>query len=181
MKYKIQKSHGFTLIELLVVMAIIGILSAIVLQSLGAARLKSRNATRLTSIDQIHKAFEVGATVSGSNALPSTGGSYICLGLAVDTSPSCGGSVNLTPGALSSNLAGAVPRDPYFQNGVGTAYLYNSNVTTAMLTALGLTTEPGTYLAWMMEGTGASCGRGVPASGSPLGETLCYLRIDEVF
>lgn len=178
MKNEKQQSLGFTLIELLVVIAIIGIISGVVVQALGSARTKSREATRLASIDQLQKALEVAATTSGTNSLPSTtpySPGYICLGLTPDSVPSCwpagtptnNGSINTT---LTSGLAGAIPRDPKFQNGIGTAYLYNSNVAPAGLTN-------GAYLSWVTEGT--SCGRGVNSSPvtTVTNGTQCFLRI----
>lgn len=57
MNYKDKK--GFTLIELLVVIAIIGILSSVVLASLNSARLKSRDARRISDIKQIQLALEL--------------------------------------------------------------------------------------------------------------------------
>jgi len=55
----IQNKKGFTLIELLVVIAIIGILSSIVLVSLGGARKKARDARRESDIRQIVSAQEM--------------------------------------------------------------------------------------------------------------------------
>lgn len=56
---KARLSRGFTLIELLVVIAIIGVLASIVLASLNNARIKSRDARRITDIKQIQLALEL--------------------------------------------------------------------------------------------------------------------------
>jgi len=54
-----MKKKGFTLIELLVVVAIIGLLSSIVLASLNSARIRARDAKRLSDIHQIQIALEL--------------------------------------------------------------------------------------------------------------------------
>ena len=59
-KGKIWKnSGGFTLIELLVVISIIGVLSTIALTSLNGAKMKARDAKRLSDMNQIKNALNV--------------------------------------------------------------------------------------------------------------------------
>lgn len=172
MKIQKQNSSGFTLIELLVVIAIIGIISGVVLQSLGSARIKSRDAARLATIDQLQKAFEVSATLTGSNSLPPTAGAYICLGAIAFTG--CGGTASSTLNTLLANsIANKVtPYDPSFSTGIGSNYLYNSNIDP--VTAPDVTTQ-GAYLEWSME-TNGKCGRGAPTT--PLSDRQpCFLRI----
>ncbi len=54
-----NRKGGFTLIELLVVIAIIGVLSSIVLGSVSAARMKSRDAKRIADLHEIKSALEL--------------------------------------------------------------------------------------------------------------------------
>ena len=79
-----RKSKGFTLIELLVVISIIGILSSIVLISMGGAREKARDARRSSDIRQIGTALELYYTdieayagASGSAAMPTAISTYM--------------------------------------------------------------------------------------------------------
>lgn len=63
---------GFTLIELLVVIAIIGLLSSVVLVSLGSAREKARNTKRLADARTIVNALELYYDAQSSPGYPST-------------------------------------------------------------------------------------------------------------
>ena len=54
MKYK-----GFTLIELLVVVAIIGLLLSVIMVALGNARLKARDARRLSDMQQVKSGMDI--------------------------------------------------------------------------------------------------------------------------
>lgn len=167
------------MIELLVVMAIIGVLSGVVLQNIASARIKSRDTARISTIDQINKAIELSAT-GGTYKLPATTG-YVCLGMTVNTSPNSCSPLPDDPidttvsDTVASNLANkAIPRDPKFQEGIGTAYLYNSNLTPPAE----ITTGVGAYLSWVAEGNAASsCGRGQIMPTRTTNGWQCFLRI----
>ncbi|MBU1558024.1 type II secretion system GspH family protein [Patescibacteria group bacterium] len=62
----LKKNQGFTLIELLVVIAIISLLSSVVLASLNTARVKARDAKRLSDMRQIQIALEMYYDDNGS-------------------------------------------------------------------------------------------------------------------
>ena len=87
-------SRGFTLIELLVVIAIIGILASVVLASLNSARVKGRDARRISDVKQVQLALDL---------YYDTNQSY----------PAGSGSASTTLTALvSSNYISTIPADP---------------------------------------------------------------------
>jgi prepilin-type N-terminal cleavage/methylation domain-containing protein len=102
-----EKSGGFTLIELLVVIAIIGLLSSIVLASLGTAKQKANDAQRLSAMNAVSQALELYANDHGGlyPADPAT-----------DTASACGGSTPTCVDDLTVLTAGkyigTLPSDP---------------------------------------------------------------------
>lgn len=58
--------RGFTLIELLIVIAILGLLSTIITVAMGNARLKARDAKRMSDMKQIQTALELYYTETNS-------------------------------------------------------------------------------------------------------------------
>lgn len=81
-----QQSAGFTLIELLLTVSIIGLLSSIVVVSVGVMRSKSRDARRISDIKQIQTSLEAywnlrnSYPVSpGNNPLGSANARILCI------------------------------------------------------------------------------------------------------
>ena len=68
-----KNTHGFTLIELLVVIAIIGILSGVVLVSLGSARSRGRDSRRQTDLAELQSALALYAENNNSTYPVNTG------------------------------------------------------------------------------------------------------------
>lgn len=110
-------TRGFTLMELLVVIAIIGILTAVVLVALGAAREKGRDAQRASQSGEITKALEL--YYSNNGAYPTVSGGVNAW-------------ANLTVAGFSNALVGGgyiprIPDDPrYDYGGGGESYRYCS-------------------------------------------------------
>ncbi|MBI4049765.1 MAG: type II secretion system protein [Candidatus Doudnabacteria bacterium] len=70
MDLKRQTQQGFTLIELLVVVAIIGLLSSAILVGMGNARIRARDARRLSDVQQVKSGLDVHYNVA--SGYPST-------------------------------------------------------------------------------------------------------------
>ncbi len=116
-------SKAFTLIELLVVIAIIGLLSLVVSASINSARVKARDARRLSDIRQIQNALELYYDKYGRYPTPDYDG--------------CGGwdtgsqDYPLLNGRMDEDIMYPVPVDPsksgnctgyrYFRYGAGTS------------------------------------------------------------
>ena len=139
--YKLEATKGFTLIELLVVIAIIGILSGIVLTSLGTARAKAKVSSAQASISSMRSQAELGTDSSGqyiANLCPSTttGGlgtlrDAVNAQIANTNSIKCGGTgadntvVNPAWG-FAANLSGLVAATYYCADSTGFAGSINA-------------------------------------------------------
>lgn len=117
---------GFTLLELLVVIAIIGILSSVVMVSMGNAKIKARDAKRVSDITQIQTAVELYYAKYG--VYP--GSSYGTARTGADPD-GCG---EPTPRSsypigywcmFESDLVEFLPRLPRDPSGNQTTYIYN--------------------------------------------------------
>ncbi len=118
------KSKGFTLIELLVVIAIIGLLSAVVLASLNAARTKARDARRLSDMQSVVQALQLYANDNNGTYPPT---------------PTCTGgignfcSLSSITSALVPKYIPTMPTDPSSGNGFDYYYCSQSSSGYALL------------------------------------------------
>lgn len=81
----VRSRRGFTLIELLVVVSIIGLLTSVVLASLNSARVKARDARRISDMTQLSRALELYYHANGQYP-PSPTGTQV-INMAVDLAP----------------------------------------------------------------------------------------------
>lgn len=106
-----KKQRGFTLIELLVVIAIIGLLSTLAVVSLNNARLKSRDARRVSDIKQIQTALELyyndvnayPASLTSGTPIAASGVTYMAI---VPANPTPSNDGNCAAGNIYTYVAG---------------------------------------------------------------------------
>ena len=113
-----NNKKGFTLIELLVVIAIIGLLSTLAVVSLSNARLKARDAKRMSDLKQIATAIELYSSDQDTSAYPvNISGAAVCgdagyIAVAEAATPDslCGAGSAITDG--TNTYLASIPTDP---------------------------------------------------------------------
>jgi len=143
-----RERQGFTLIELLVVIAIIGLLATMAVVSFSGARVKARDAKRISDMKQIYNAIELYNDENGHYPIVATWASFDApsyMGTAV-TSPA---AANLTAALqpwLGTNIG-----DPKRTSSPSSGYLYYSNGTNwcilLYLTPENLNNYPDSYVS----------------------------------
>lgn len=125
-----NKQKGFTLVELLVVVAIIAVLAGVVIVAINPAALlqKSRDATRLQDVENIHKAMSL-ALADSEILLSATGTCATCTSLAGTQAVDGTGWVKFSIPTGKTGLAKylpALPNDPL--NSGSNVYTYGATV-----------------------------------------------------
>jgi len=117
MKFKALCSRGFTLVELMIVIAIIALLSGIILTSVTGSKAKSRDAARISDVNQIQLALEQYFDRCGQYPLTIVPQSNQTLS---DINNGCAGTgVNL------GSFISVIPKDPSDSSNFG--YATNAN------------------------------------------------------
>ncbi|MEO5635353.1 MAG: type II secretion system protein [Candidatus Paceibacterota bacterium] len=152
-------TEGFTLIELLVVVSIISLLSSIVFVSVNAAKLKGRNAARLSAVHTL---------INGFNISLGSGGSFPVSGYACVSATCYDGWVGYTADAtVNAFLVSGLPNKPVDPKGGSRGYggfLYINPIT--------FSGNTGAFIDFMIE-TPGSCGSAT-VSSTTANYTDCY-------
>ena len=138
-----------------------------VLASLNSARLKARNAVRLSGSNTLVKAFNL--SVGQNGLFPDSGGGWACV-----TATCYGGwaiyGANATVDAFLAPSLPSKPTDPSDNTrGIG-GFLY--------INPYNGPRGNGAYLNWLME-PGGSCGAGFTDWGATANYQQCGIRIDQ--
>ncbi|MBI4215560.1 MAG: type II secretion system protein [Parcubacteria group bacterium] len=101
---------GFTLVELLIVVSIIGLLSTLSFVALGSARVKARDAKRLSDVRNIQSALEL--YFSDNNAYPESDGVEVTIGAGTYKAMTNNGFKAAGDPATETVYMGNVPPNP---------------------------------------------------------------------
>lgn len=119
-----KNKKGFTLIELLVVIAIIGLLATLSVVALNNARLKSRDAKRVSDIKQIQTALELYYVDASSYPVETAA---VTLGGTADTAiDTLSATSGFASAAAGTTYMGLVPTNPT-PNGANYTYTSSAN------------------------------------------------------
>jgi prepilin-type N-terminal cleavage/methylation domain-containing protein len=165
MRFKKSSDSGFTLIELLVVVAIISLLSSVIIASLGDARRKARNSSRLQDVLAYSKAaesYQVNNRKYPDGGLDWTSASnnYVCLGRTSADSTCFGGTYHGSD-ALNAQFSPEITRLPPGNDANLALYGYGYACLDAACTQY--------RILYQLEGTNERCAGGFvvnPASGT---------------
>lgn len=146
-------SRGFTLIELLVVIAIIGILSSVVLASLNSARVKGRDARRISDMRQMQLALELYQDINAG---------YPVTALGIDAA-----STSLAA-LVTNNFISSIPSDPT-NTGI---YVYQYVSANSDGTACTVANCESYLLKAMIEGVGGTPAGDVDDDGGALAASI---------
>ncbi len=152
---------GFTLVELLVVIAIVGLLATMMLVSLNATRIRSRDARRVSDLHQLQLALELFAD-SHNQTYPAgdiyasnvCGGGVAC---GLSSPDSCGTKPCMNP----------LPFDPASPPGGGIRYWYTYSSTAAAPTRFHLGTNLEEANSSLNQDTDCTDGAAGTCPGSP--------------
>ncbi len=129
-----KNKKGFTLIELLVVIAIIGLLSTLAVVALNNARIKSRDARRVSDVKQIQTALELYLNDVGSYPESTAGQGDCANSTQVDTEGLCLSSDNgIAATCAGTTYMAQMPADPLSDDdgGSGVPYCYTQDPDTS--------------------------------------------------
>lgn len=147
------KTRGFTLIELLVVIAIIGILSSVVLASLNSARVKGRDARRISDVKQLQLALELYYDANQSYPVAAY---------------SSGNASTSLAALVSGNYISSIPADP---TNSGT-YVYSYASANLDGTACSSSTCPSYIVKAVIEGSNATPAGDLDNASGTLASTM---------